>query len=694
MRYLISAASALLLASGAAVAQTAPSTPIEDITVYGHSRALPKSDQPVLDTPQTITIVPPEELHEQAVTSLHQALLDVPGASAHANEDSNLGDNFFIRGFSALNDIYVDGMRDPGHYLRDAFDMQSLEVLEGPSGVLFGRGSTGGAINYITKAPQLDPLVAGTFMLGTDDTKRLTADIDQPIGPDAAFRVNLMGHDAGYTGRDDIEYSRFGIAPSFAFGIGTATRLTISLMHQSEYDNPDYGVPWIYVPGEARPFYTSNFYGWKNNDYARANADMATVNGEYDVNDWLTLRDRFRYGSYERSMQVTEPSVDDLVTGPLSKVFVDPTVRGVRSRETTIQDQVDGVAHFDLGPVSEHVIAGYEVARDTTSPTTFKYSNVLPEGSPGLPLLDPNPSRPFIGTRSLKSDVNSSALDNAIYAISRTTWENWELSLSARFDWFDATYNETVSATNLHHLDQLPSYRGALSYHPMEDSTLYFAYGTSFDPSAEALSLSTATAALAPQKTRAVEAGAKYAPWKGLLLNAAVFRTLQFNLRETNPLDDTTDILIGGARAEGFDLGVSGEIADHWKMWGGYEYLLATVTSSPNGDLGNRLQDTPRHSVRLWTSYEFMDNKLEIGAGFDYLGTRTPSSLVEQFNTMQYVPSYWTIGMMAGYQVTDNLRLQVNIDNLNGARYFDGVDDNHVEPGEGRTAFFTARFKM
>ena len=89
-----------------------------------------------------------------------------------------------------------------------------------------------------------------------------------------------------------------------------------------------------------------------------------------------------------------------------------------------------------------------------------------------------------------------------------------------------------------------------------------------------------------------------------------------------------------------------------------------------------------------------MDNKLEIGAGFDYLGTRTPTTLFEAFNTMQYVPSYWTIGMMAGYQVTDNLRLQVNIDNLNGSRYFDGVDDNHVEPGEGRTAYFTARFKM
>ena len=685
MRHFIPTASVLLLASAAAFAQTEPT----DIVVYGHYVPLPKLDQSPIDTPQTITIVPSEELNEQAVTSLHQALLDVPGASAHADEDSNFGDNFYIRGFSALNDIYIDGIRDPGHYRRDTFDMQTLEVLEGPSGVLFGRGSTGGAINYITKMPQLDPVMAGTSMLGTDDTKRLTADFGQAISPDAAFRINVMGEDAGFTGRDVVEYSRFGIAPSIAFGIGTPTRVQISFMHTSEYDIPDYGVPWIYRPGEARPFYTSAFYGRENSDFGRTNADMATVNGEHDLTDWLTLRDRFRYGTYERAMQVTEPSVDGIITGPLSQVSVDAVTRGVRSRETTIQNQADGVARFDMGPFSEHLIAGYEVSRDTTTPTTFKFSGV-----PSVPLLDPDPSLPFIGTRALKSEVNSSALDNAVYAMSRTTWNNWELSLAARFDWFDATYNESVSATNLHHLDQLPSYRGALSYHPMEDATLYFAYGTSFDPSAEALSLSTATAALAPQKTRAIELGAKYAPWKGLLLNAAIFRTLQFNLRETNPVDPTTDILIGGARAEGVDFGINGEIADHWKMWGGYEYLLATVISSPNGDVGNRLQNTPRHSVRLWTSYEFLDNTLEIGAGFDYLGTRTPTTIFEQFNTMQYVPSYWTVGLMAGYRVTDNLRLQLNIDNLNGSKYFDGVDDNHVNPGEGRTAYLTARFKM
>lgn len=688
IRPFIPGAAMLLLTTGGAYAQAIPEVVVK-AQPYNNA-PLAKLDQPLIDIPQTVDVVNSEELNEQAVTSLHQALLDVPGAQNHADEDSQQGDNFYIRGFSAETDVYMDGIHDPGRYRRDSFDMQSLEVLEGPSGVVFGKGSTGGAINYVTKMPQLDPIIAGTFMLGTDDTKRLTADIDQPIDTNAAFRVNLVGEDSGFTGRDVVGYSHFGIAPSVSLGIGTPTRFTAEIFHESEFDVPDYGVPWIYTPGNVRPFFTNQFYGSEHNDFARTTADMVTLFGEHDLSDWVTIRDRFRYGSFERDMQVTEPSVNGVVTVPLSEVMVDNVIRGIRSHETTLQNQTDAVARFTIGEVSEDIVAGVEAARDTTTPTTFKYTGASVE-----PLLDPDPSLQFTGTRLLKSDVNSSALDLAAYVIDTTKWENWDLSLATRFDSFDATYNQTVSpAVNLHHLDELPGYRGALTYHPIDDATVYISYGTSFDPSAEALSLSSATAALAPEKTRAYEVGAKYVPRPGLLANVAVFRTMQRNVREANPVDPTTDILIGGARAEGIDLGLHGEIADHWKVWGGYEYLFATVTSSPNGDLGSRLQDAPRHSGRLWTSYELWSNELELGGGLDYVGNRTPTTLFEQYGLMQVVPSYWTLGLLVGYRVTDNVRLQLNIDNLNDSKYFDGIDDNHVQPGEGRTAFLTLRYKM
>src|ERR1700760_4880233 len=217
MRKLLLSGAVLLFSTGAASAQV-----LDEIIVTGKgSLPMPKIDQSIINTPQTITVVTPEVLNEQAVTSLHEALINVPEAQAHADEDSQQGDNFYIRGFSAYNDVYLDGIRNPGHYKQDSFNMQSLEVLVGPSGATFGRGSTGGVINFVTKSPQLDPITAGTVMLGSDDTKRFTGDLDMPIGPDAAFRVNFVGHDAGFAGRDVVEYSRFGIAPAVSFGIGT-----------------------------------------------------------------------------------------------------------------------------------------------------------------------------------------------------------------------------------------------------------------------------------------------------------------------------------------------------------------------------------------------------------------------------------------------------------------------------------------
>jgi catecholate siderophore receptor len=696
MKRLVRTAVAALLSTGSALAQTPQDQQQpqqQELIVVDRNIRLPKQNQPVLDTPQSITVVTQEELNEQAITSLHQALEDVPGVEAHADEDSQQGDNFYIRGFSAENDIYVDGIRDPGRYKRDSFDMQSLEVLEGPSGVLFGRGSSGGAINYVTKLPQLDPILSSTLMFGTDATERLTADINQPIGEDAAFRINLVGYNAGEADRDVVNYSRGGIAPSISFGLGTPTRVTIEALHESEYDIPDYGVPWIYTRDEARPYWTSKFYGYQGSDFARANADMATMFVEHDLADGLTLRDRFRYGTYTRQMQVTEPGVNTLVAGPLADVIVSPTLRGVRSRETSTQNQTDVNAAFAIGPVTNDLIAGFEFDRDTTSPTTFGY-----HGAPNESLLDPNPSLPFPGTRYIKSIVDASAIDSAIYAIDTAKWENWELTGAARFDWFDVHYERVDTGLYLYHLDQKPTFRGALTYHPVENASLYFSYGNSFDPTGETLSLGTSTADLAPQKTRAMEVGAKYSPWKGLLLTSALFRTIEFNVRELNP-DEVTYSLIGGARSEGVDLGVAGEIADHWKMWGGYEYDFATVISSPHGDLGNRLQNAPRHSARIWTSYELMDNKVEIGGGFDYIGTRTPTSVLETpagdpYNVYQFVPSYWTIQAMVGYRVTDEIRLQVNINNLNGAKYFDGIDDNHVVPGEGRAAYLSMRVRL
>jgi len=252
---------AALLIPAAAVAQQAePETlTLPPVTVVGEwplSPALSRLTEPLLDTPQIIIEVPAQQVRDQGAVSLEDAIRYVPGISVHADEDTSQRNQFYVRGFSSETDRYLDGMLEIGNWYMDAFNMQRLEILEGPAGVLFGRGSTGGVVNYVSKTPRLLPLTELATNFGTDGTKRVTLDFDRPIDPTTALRINLVGYDGGVADRDRVHFGRFGIAPSISFGLGTDTRLTLGVLHQSEDDLPDYGVPWIDIgtPGSvSRP---------------------------------------------------------------------------------------------------------------------------------------------------------------------------------------------------------------------------------------------------------------------------------------------------------------------------------------------------------------------------------------------------------------------------------------------------------
>ena len=267
LRILAGSAVGIALANGVAAQPAPPQAPTEaavqlpPIAVQaqdgqgGYQSAipsLPKLTQPLVDTPQSITVIPQQLMEDQGVTAVREALRNVPGISLAAGEAGAQGDSLTLRGFTARNDFYLDGMRDFGSYYRDPFNLNEIEVLKGPASILFGRGSTGGVINQVSKQPQLAPITAGTGTVGTDRTFRFTTDIDRPIEgvPNSAFRLNLMGNLNGMSARDAAEYRRFGIAPSVAFGIGTDTRLTLSYFHLQEDNVPDYGLPWFFAsPG-------------------------------------------------------------------------------------------------------------------------------------------------------------------------------------------------------------------------------------------------------------------------------------------------------------------------------------------------------------------------------------------------------------------------------------------------------------
>jgi catecholate siderophore receptor len=279
--------------------------------------ASPKYTEPILDTPQSISVVPQQIMSEQNTTTLRDALRNVAGISLAAGEGGSQGDNLTIRGFTARNDIFLDGIRDFGSYYRDTFNQQEVQVLEGPSAITFGRGTTGGVVNDVSKVPEMTPFIQGNVTGGSDLTRRVALDVNEPLpqaGSGAAFRLNLMGNDDKVADRDIAEYRRYGFAPSLAFGLGTATRVVFSYFHQSEDDTPDYGIPWM-LNGPA-PVARNNYYGFQDANFLRTNDDIFTAKVEHDLNSAITLRNVLRYSNEARNAQITEPQTTTCATPP------------------------------------------------------------------------------------------------------------------------------------------------------------------------------------------------------------------------------------------------------------------------------------------------------------------------------------------------------------------------------------------
>ncbi len=322
--------------------------------------SLSKFPEPLINTPQSITIVPQKLVEEQAGTTLRDALRNVPGITAVAGEGGGAqGDVFTLRGFNARNDMYIDGVRDSGSYFRDSFNFESVEVLKGPSSTYFGRGSTGGIINQVSKVPRLDPSYNGIFSAGGNVFLRGTIDVNQPIPqvlPNAAFRINLMAHRDDVVERDKIEIKRLGFAPSIAFGLGTPTQFTLSYLLQTEDNIPDYGFPYV----NGRPLRTdrTSFFGLTNEDKEETTVNIGTFRLDHRFNDMFSFRNTLRYSHVDRDSAVTNATA--ILPNTLNRS------RPQRNtQESILGNQSDLTAKFDTFGFNHTATTGLEVARET-----------------------------------------------------------------------------------------------------------------------------------------------------------------------------------------------------------------------------------------------------------------------------------------------------------------------------------------
>jgi catecholate siderophore receptor len=665
---------------------------------------LPKLTEPLLDTPQSITVVPAQLLEDRAITNLNDALRNVTGISIGAGEFSWQGNSPSIRGFVARNDMFLDGIRDFGSYYRDPYDFQQIEVLKGPASVVFGRGSTGGAINQPSKVPRLDSFVAGSLVGGTDFTRRATVDVNEPLpelGDDSAFRLNAMVHAQTVSGRNVGKQSRFGLAPSLAVGIGTPTRLTLSYFDLTASDVPDYGLPWFGV--SPAPVPRQYFYG-HTSDFLKTGADIGTVRFEHDITPTITIRNTARYAYYTRDFRLSEPIITAPTTTPLSSVDVAFNIWSGPSVETMAWDQLDGLIHFTTGSLEHTLVAGVEGGHESSAP---HFDNT--SGVPTVPLLGPDPTRLFVGNNFPRVHANTTAWSFAPYALDTVhLGEQWEVSLGGRWDYFESHYRATRYSTttaglvtggdDAKRIDRMFSYRGAVVYKPVTTGSIYVTYGTSFNPSAEMLSqitsgrgLGIGNVDLAPEKSNTIEGGVKWDVLDSRLsLTASIFQLEKENARLPDPNTPGFSILSGTQRVQGFDAGLSGSITENWKAFVSYTYLDGEVTKSGPGaaPVGSPLPNTPKHSFSFFTEYN-LGNGFEVGGGGQYVSSR----LAQNTAPLKAVPGYWTFDVMAKYDLSDRMSVQLNVNNIFDKYYYEALHPWHVVPGAARTALLSLNFR-
>lgn len=675
----------------------------------------PKFTAPLVDTPRTVNIIPEQLIKDRGATSLQDVLRSTPGVTLGSGEGGTpTGDRPFIRGYEASTDIFIDGMRDYARGSHETFNLEAVEVIKGPSSAYTGRGGTGGSINLSTKKPQLENFVEGTVGIGNGGQNRQTLDGNSTLSDTTAVRLNLMRMGGDVPGRDDVEYDRWGIAPTITFGLDTPTRVTLSYAHIENKDTPDMGIPFR---NDANPDRTqpidvdrNNFYGRKNVDFNKNTFDTATVELEHDLNNAFTLRNATRYGTSLNHYLFTRPTFDNCSAGDTGSCATEDADlqftranRGRYRKSESVINQTDIFGTFNTGVFEHSITAGMEFSREEISSKTMDIKAETGTDS----FWNPNSGGQYDKTIGYGPKLKDGDIKTMAFYVFDTVKlnEQWSLNGGLRYDEFkvykNASEDRNGPVPSQSRDDGMWNYQAGIIFKPAENGSLYLSYGTSSNPSGENLGQNggadgPAGAAqvndLKPEKSRSIELGTKWDLLnEKLSLTTAVFETTKTDARSTDPL--TGDVSLAGEnRVRGIEFGVTGSITDRWDIWAGYTYLdpeIKNYRSGKNVYDGNQIKFIAKNSATLWTSYEPIKD-WTVGGGVSYVGER----FVNDDNTLT-LPSHTLYDAMVGYRMSRNLELQLNVNNITDTRVYDA---SHVglfaNVGQGRSYMLNANYSF
>ena len=719
-------------------AQRSRARRLEEVEVEGQAPtapASPKYTQPLLETPQSIAIVPSEVIKGQNLLSLREILSTLPGITFGAGEGGGgYGDSINLRGFTANNDIAIDGVRDSAQYSRtDTFNLEQVEVVNGANSVYSGSSSVGGSINLVSKRATNDDVTHVGVAAGADGYGRMTIDANHVVNAGTALRVNLMNHQNDAAGRDVENFARRGIAPTLTFGMDGATQVSLGYLHQTDDNIPQYGVPFFNgapLPGVD----SASYFGYSNVDTQQIDTDVATAIVDHAFSDTLSLRNLTRIGKTDQLSIVNptqgtfcldngiNPATGAACTAPGTYLPSGP--RG-NERDTTnrvIANQTDFLYDFTTGVVEHNAVFGLSLTREEFELASGNAQRTSTGTVPAYPLMDlDNPDHVYTGPHNyFLASTQVGELDSAaLYAFDTMHFnERWSINGGFRFDRSEGTHRSDTHAVNgtvtegplLRNNDDLMSYRAGVVYKPGNNGSVYLALGNSKTPSKASVNgaCTVATCNVDPETAISYELGTKWDLLDARLsLTASLFRNDRENYKVADPSNPANPSgeqqLDGEARVDGVLLGVSGLINDHWLVYANYSHLESEVLQGVS-DLqaqlgtdyarGDRLTNTPEDALSLWTTYD-VSPKWQLGYGATYQGQvwLTQHSATNINGPLVTYGDYWTQRAMAAYRVTRDLRLQLNATNLFDEAYYTRIRNNGwATPGEGRSFVLSADY--
>lgn len=644
-----------------------------------------KTDTPLLDVPQTITVVTREQLEDQALRSIGDVLRYIPGTTVGQGEGNR--DQITLRGQNTTADFFLDGVRDDVQYYRNLYNIERVEILKGPYALIFGRGGGGGIVNRVQKTPSAEAafgvLSGGVNSFGAWD---VAGDANLPVGAGAALRVNAFYENLA-NHRDFFEGERYAINPYVA--VEFAPGWQAGLSYEYVYDDrvPDRGVPSLACTQPCTPAplagYDETFFGVPGVNRAGLEAHIVKARIDGELASTLRWSTTLLYGDYDKyytNVYANGPASSPTGTVALAG-YTDPTQRQNFIAQTNL------VWDASIAGTEHKILLGLEYGEQDS--VNQRRNAALSSGSLNLA----NIQYPTVTFPTLARDTASTVKVFSAYAQDQIgIGEMIDLVIGLRFDRFDIAGTDFIPNPDrpFARVDEKLSPRIGLILKPLPNVSAYGSYSRSFLPRSgdQFLSLTTTQQNLEPEMFTNFEVGAKWDIRPDLSATLAVFQLDRTNATTPDPANPANTINAGETRTRGLELGLAGRVTSAWQVSGGYSYQDAKL----RGNDSVRLGQVPEHQFALWNRYDFAEH---FGAGLGVIHQSSQFAANRTSPATTRLPAFTRVDAALFFDVSERLALQLNVENLLDERYFaDAHNNNNITPGAPLNARLTARVKF